>query len=120
MDCLFCKIVNNEIPSKTLYENDLVKVFLDIHPDNPGHALIIPKKHILDINDLDDESVLAITAAAKKMYPILEEKLKCDGLKCIQNNGLAQEVKHYHLHLLPIYKNIPKLSVDEVYEILTK
>ena len=54
------------------------------------------------------------------MYPILKEKLNCDGLKCIQNNGIAQEIKHYHLHLLPIYKNPPMLSVDEVYEILKK
>ncbi len=120
MDCLFCKIINNEVPSKTLYEDDFVKVFLDIHPDNPGHTLIIPKKHILDLNDLDNESVLHITNAAKKMYPILKEKLNCDGLKCIQNNGIAQEIKHYHLHLLPIYKNPPMLSVDEVYEILKK
>ena len=72
------------------------------------------------MSELDDEVTLHITNTAKKIYPLLKEKLNCDGLKCIQNNGLAQEIKHYHLHLLPIYKNTPKLNVDEVYEILTK
>ena len=119
-DCIFCKIIKGEIPCKKLYEDEHVLAFLDIHPDKPGHTLIIPKKHILDLTEMDKETIGYITEAAKKLFPILKEKLNFDGLKCVQNNGIIQEVKHYHLHLLPIYKNEPTLSLDEIYEILTK
>ena len=50
-NCIFCKIINNEIPSYTLYEDEMVKVFLDINPERPGHTLIIPKTHFVDINE---------------------------------------------------------------------
>lgn len=119
-ECLFCNIINNMIPSKTLYEDDVVKVFLDVSPLNPGHTLIIPKKHILDITQLDNDTHSHIHKTAKQMYKILTEKLKCDGVKLVQNNGICQEIKHYHLHLIPIYKNKPNLNIDEVYDILNK
>ena len=121
MDCLFCKIINNEIPSKTIYEDDIVKVFLDISPDSNGHMLIIPKKHYLDLMDIDDNTLSHIMDVARNMIKKLEEKLQVDGVTLIQNNGAVQEVKHYHLHLKPYYKVSQTIKpVEEIYEILTK
>lgn len=105
MDCLFCKIIEGNIPSKTIYEDDLVKVFLDINPNTNGHCLIIPKKHIVTIEEMDIELVTHILEVEKKIYRILKEKLNIEGLTIIQNNDLGQEVKHYHVHLIPRYQN---------------
>lgn len=121
MDCVFCKIIKGEIPSYTVYEDDLVKVFLDIQPNTNGHLLIIPKKHILDINDMDSVTFERILETSKKMYALLQEQLKVDGLTLVQNNGEVQEVKHYHMHLKPYYTEEQELKdVKEIYELLTK
>ncbi len=105
MDCLFCKIINGEIPSKTIYEDDLVKVFLDINPNSNGHSLIVPKKHLQDFRELDDELLLHIHKLINKLYPIYKEKLQCEGLTICNNTELGQEVKHFHVHLIPRYPN---------------
>ena len=115
MDCIFCKIINNEIPSYTIYEDDIVKCFLDVNPDSNGHTLIVPKRHIKDINDMDSETFNHIFKVTKKLKNILEEKLNIDGLTLVQNNGDIQEVKHFHLHLKPYYKNNEIDSVIDVY-----
>ncbi len=119
MDCIFCKIIKGEIPSYTVYEDQIVKVFLDINPDTNGHLLIIPKKHCLGLAEIDDNTLLHVMKIARKMETLLKEKLKIDGLTLIQNNGSVQEVKHYHLHLKPHYneKNVIK-PVDEIYNML--
>jgi len=104
MDCIFCKIINNEIPSYTLYEDMIVKVFLDVNPSTNGHSLIIPKKHYTNLVDIDIETLNHINKIAKEMYSLLKEKLNCDGLTISQNNDYGQEVKHYHMHLTPRYK----------------
>lgn len=117
MDCIFCKIVNGEIPSYTLYEDDIVKVFLDVNPDTNGHTLIVPKKHYTDLFDIDDNTLMHIMNTAKKINQLLSDKLHTDGLTLVQNNGLKQEIKHFHLHLKPQYKNEGKLlSVEEIYK----
>ncbi len=105
MDCLFCKIISGDIPSNTIYEDEIVKVFLDINPTSNGHCLIVPKKHYTNIEDIDLETLKYINEVAKKIYKKLKEKLNCEGLTLVQNNGLGQEVKHYHLHLVPRYTN---------------
>lgn len=105
MNCIFCKIMKNEIPSYTLYEDDIVRVILDINPSTNGDCMIIPKQHIENINDIDDHTYMHIFNIAKKMYPILKEKLNCKGLTLVQNNDLGQDIKHYHLHLTPRYEN---------------
>ena len=120
MNCIFCKIVSGEIPSYTIYEDEIVKVFLDINPDSNGHMLIIPKEHILDLEDIDNNTLIHIMEIAKKMKRLLEEKLNIDGLTLIQNNGEVQDVKHYHLHLKPYYKNKQeKKDPKDIYEILS-
>lgn len=105
MDCIFCKIINNEIPSYTLYEDDIVKVFLDIDPKTNGDTLIIPKKHFVNLVDIDLETLNHINKITKNMYSLLKEKLNCEGLTIIQNNDYGQEIKHYHVHLTPRYQN---------------
>ena len=103
-NCLFCKIIKGEIPSFTVYETDDVKVFMDINPMSKGHLLAIPKKHYTNLFDIDKEMLNKIDDAICKVYPILKEKLGAEGLTRIQNNELGQEVKHYHMHLVPRYK----------------
>ncbi len=117
MDCIFCKIVNGEIPSYTLYEDDTVKCFLDVNPNTNGHMLIIPKKHYTALKDIDLDVLTHIMKTAKLMEEKIMNKLNPEGLRLVQNNGFIQEVKHYHLHLIPVYKTEQKLlDVKEVYE----
>ena len=117
MNCIFCKIINGEIPSYKIYEDEVVFAFLDINPDSNGHTLIIPKKHYLDLTEIDNETLLHIMDTARKLKKLLEEKLNIDGLTLIQNNGDIQEVKHFHLHLKPYYKEKQQIiDVKEIYE----
>ncbi len=127
MDCLFCKIINGDIPCFKIYENDYVLAFLDINPDSDGHTLIIPKKHFTDINDIDENTLSEIFKASKVVKKLLEEKLHCDGITLLQNNGAVQEVKHFHLHLKPYYQNRKtnelikyKENINDPKEIYTK
>ena len=103
MDCLFCKIINGDIPSETIYEDDLVKVFLDINPTTNGDSLIVPKKHFKDFREVDDETLLHIDNIIKKLYPVYQEKLNCDGLTICHNMDYGQEIKHFHVHFIPRY-----------------
>ena len=121
MDCIFCKIINGEIPSKKIYEDDYAIAILDLHPAVDGHTLIIPKKHVVDMMDIDKETLMHVYNAAKKLTPILMEKLNKTAMSLRVNYGDSQEIKHFHMHLLPNYGlDKAKLSQDEVYEILTK
>lgn len=109
-DCIFCKIVNGDIPCMKVYEDDVCLAYLDINPDSDGHTLIIPKKHYKDIYDIPSDTLSHIYETAKKIMNILEEKLGCNGFTLVQNNGNIQEVKHYHLHIKPYYDN--KKSIE--------
>ena len=115
MDCIFCKIINNEISSYKIYENDMVLCFLDINPLSSGHTLIIPKKHFKDISDIDSEYLSSINDATKYVYNLLMSKLGPDGIRIVQNNGICQEIKHYHVHLIPVYNDMLDMNIEEVY-----
>ena len=112
---IFCKIVNGEIPSKCLYEDDLVMVIMDVNPSSNGHSLVIPKKHYKDLFDIEEDVLNHIMKIAKETALRLEEKLGCKGISLIQNNGISQEVKHFHLHLVPKYNNSKKMDIEEVF-----
>lgn len=105
MDCLFCKIINNEIGSVTIYEDDYVKVFLDINPTTNGDTLIVPKKHFKDFREVPNDILCHMEDVIKKLYPIYQEKLNCDGLTISHNTDYGQEIKHFHIHFIPRYKN---------------
>ena len=104
-DCLFCKITKGEVASETLYEDEIVKVFLDINPSTNGDCMIVPKKHVVTIEDLDDELILHMHKIALKMKALLTEKLNCAGLTIAINNGYGQDIKHFHMHLTPRYQD---------------
>ena len=129
MDCIFCKIINGEIPSYTIYEDENVKAFLDISPVANGHTLIIPKKHVENIYDADVETLKNIELASKVIGNLLKEKMGCTGITRMQNNEYGQDVKHYHMHIVPRYKddnlkvNFDNESIKEakeIYEIISK
>ena len=105
MDCVFCKIINGDIPSLTLYEDDLIKVFLDIKPTTNGDMLIVPKKHYENLFDLDEKLIPHILKVIKELNVLLKDKLDIDGLTLVQNNGEGQDIKHFHVHVTPRYKN---------------
>ena len=86
-DCIFCKIANGEIPSKTLYEDEDFRVILDLGPATRGHALILPKEHAANLYELPDETAAKAMILAKKMGARMVEKLHADGLNLVQNNG---------------------------------
>jgi histidine triad (HIT) family protein len=112
---IFCKIINGNIPSKKLYEDEGVIVIMDVNPTSNGHCLIIPKKHYQDLFDIDNETLNHIMRVAKDIGGKLEEKLGCDGITLIQNNGISQDVKHFHFHLVPKYNNSKKMDIDDVF-----
>ena len=118
-NCVFCKIINKELPCYNIYEDDMVLVFLSINPFSLGHTLIIPKKHFKDFKDIDIAYLNHILKITKNIYNLIDEKLKPDSIKLIQNNGTVQEVKHFHLHLIPLYNEKKEnKSLEEVYKIL--
>lgn len=105
-DCLFCKIIDGSIPSYTVYEDDKIKVFLDINPNNDGHLLVIPKEHKANLYEMDNDTLIyMLNIIREKLKPILSDKLNIDGLTISQNNDYGQEVKHFHIHVIPRYKN---------------
>ena len=105
-DCIFCKIINNELPSKTIYEDELIKIIMNINPATDGHLLVIPKKHLVNLWDTDNDTIThSLDVVREKIYPLLKEKLNCEGLTLAQNTELGQEIKHYHIHLIPRYLN---------------
>ena len=102
-DCIFCKIINKEIPSSIVYEDDEIIAFRDIHPVTPVHILVIPKKHITSLANLEKED----EAVVGKIYGVINKIAKQEGIlekgfrvivNCGEDGG--QEVQHLHFHLL--------------------
>lgn len=103
--CIFCKIVNKEIPSYCIYEDDLVMAFLDISQVTKGHTLIIPKEHYNNMLECDDEVLSHLIRVAKKLALHIMEKTEANGMNILSNvNEVAgQSVHHFHIHLIPRY-----------------
>ncbi len=110
-NCIFCKLAAGEIPTNTLYEDDKFRVILDLAPATKGHALILPKDHYANLYEIPDEVAGEVMCLAKKMAAIMTEKLGCDGFNLLQNNGEAggQTVFHFHMHLIPRYREDGKI-----------
>ena len=106
-NCIFCKIADGEIPSATIYEDEEFRAFLDLNPASRGHALIVPKEHFANLFEMDEEHLKKLIVLAQRIGKHMKEKLGCDGLNLVQNNGEAagQTVFHFHLHLIPRYKD---------------
>lgn len=106
-DCSFCKIARGKIPSATVYEDSHFRVILDVNPATKGHCLIIPKEHFDNIYDLDAETAGKLFSLATCIARAMRDALGCEGLNLVQNNGeiAGQTVFHFHLHLIPRYKD---------------
>lgn len=105
-DCIFCKIANGDIPSKTIYEDDDFRAILDIAPAAKGHVIILSKKHRDDMFELSDAECYKVYLIAKRVGVALKEVLNWDGINILQNNGsvAGQTVFHYHMHVIPRYE----------------
>ena len=111
-ECIFCKIGKGEIPCNKIYENEKFIVFLDIKPVCDGHLLIIPKEHIVWMQDASDEITTEIFKLTKKMMLTLKKGLQCD---YVQVGVVGNEIPHFHIHLMPRYNDIvfPNLPTYE-------
>ncbi len=108
-DCLFCKIVRREIPAQVVYEDGDTLAFLDINPINPGHTLVIPKKHSTDVFDIDEKEWSAVMRTSRTIAHALEKALQTDGVNLGMNNraGAGQVIFHAHVHVMPRFAADP-------------
>ena len=128
-NCIFCKIANGEIPSKTIYEDGDFRVILDLSPATKGHALILPKVHAANLYELPEDVAGKVLPVAKVVSSNMKEKLNCAGLNLVQNNGevAGQTVMHFHMHVIPRYEGdgqnlnwVPGESTPEELEAIAK
>lgn len=107
MDCIFCKIAKGKIPSFKVYESNNVLSFLDINPLTKGHCLVIPKEHFENIFYIDKNILEEVISVGKIVSEKINKNLNSDGIRLSQSNGkvAGQEVMHFHLHIIPRYKD---------------
>lgn len=105
-DCIFCKLASGEFSSATVYEDDDFRAILDIAPAAKGHIIILPKKHMADLLEIDSDVASKALMVASKIAKAQKKALKCDGINLLQNTGTAawQSVFHLHIHLIPRYE----------------
>lgn len=105
-NCIFCKIIDKEINSNILYEDNDFQVILDSAPATYGHAILLTKKHYKNFFELDEETAKKLLPVAKKVSKAMKKVLNCSGFNLLQNNGelAGQTVFHFHLHLIPRYE----------------
>lgn len=104
-DCIFCKIANGNIPSATVYEDELFRVILDMGPASRGHALILPKEHFPDVCELEEPYASRALQLGGRIGKAMMQSLGCTGFNLVQNNGKSagQTVFHFHMHVIPRY-----------------
>lgn len=105
--CIFCKIVKGDIPSSVIYEDENVKVILDIAPAAKGHAILLVKEHVANVFELPADLAAKVFAVVPKVATAIKEELGCDGMNILQNNGVeaGQTVFHLHIHFIPRWKD---------------
>ena len=129
-NCIFCKIIAGEIPSRTVYEDEGYKAIMDVSPASKGHVIVLPKNHASNVFEISEEGLSGAMIVAKKVAAMLKEKLGCDGVNILQNNGEAagQTVFHLHVHVIPRYKgdtvnitwqHLDDMDLDAVHNIIT-
>jgi histidine triad (HIT) family protein len=108
-DCIFCKIVAGELPSRRVDEDERTIAFMDISPATRGHALVIPREHSRDLTEIEPEDLTAVSLAAQRLARRAKDVLGADGVNLINSCGpLAwQTVFHFHMHVIPRYKGDP-------------
>ena len=103
MDCIYCKIINEDIPSYKVYEDEKVIAFFDILPVSPGHTIVVPKHHVADVENLDEGDLIAMTKVVKKIGKAMLDGLGVKGYSVYLDNKSAanQHVSHVHFHVVP-------------------
>ena len=119
-NCVFCKIISGVFSSTTVYEDDNFKAIFDISPASKGHTLVLAKKHVENIFEMDEAIAANGLSVISKIATAIKEALSCDGINIIQNNGEAagQTVNHLHFHIIPRFNNDGVIStwVNKSYE----
>ena len=105
-DCIFCKIIAGELPATQIWEDEKTQVFLTIAPVNPGHMLVVPKEHHVNVFDLPEETFAAMARTSQKMAGVVKAALNTEDVNIYMNNGKdsGQVVFHSHIHIIPRYK----------------
>ena len=124
-NCIFCKVGKGEIPHNRISENENFVAFLDIHPLSKGHTLIIPKKHVVWMQETDDDTISKIFVFSKKLMQKIKSGLNCDYVQVVVE---GENVAHFHIHLIPrysgdkliAYPEPKKYEKDEEKEIISK
>jgi histidine triad (HIT) family protein len=105
VNCLGCNLANKNELVYVVYEDENVCCFLDHEPFNEGHTLILPKKHFHDVDELDEATAKSIMAASILLSKAIKELYHPDGITVCQNGGIFNELTHYHMHVVPRYKD---------------
>lgn len=113
-DCIFCQIINGSIPSSKIYEDEQVLAFLDISQTTPGHTLLIPKKHVKDLLEMDEQTASNTFSRLPMLARAVQKATKAEAMNIVNNNGslAGQTVFHSHIHLLPRYSHEDGLSIQ--------
>jgi histidine triad (HIT) family protein len=108
-DCLFCKIVAGDVPATIVAEDERTMSFMDINPATRGHALVVPRRHAVDLLAVADEDLSACAAAARRLAARAKDALGADGVNLLNSCGSAawQTVFHFHVHVIPRYRDDP-------------
>lgn len=114
VECIFCDITKGKIHSYKIYENSHTFAFLDINPRNPGHALVVPKKHYETIFDIPEKDVCNLFKSVKKVSAAIKKGMKADGISIAQSNETAagQEIHHIHVHVIPRFSPEDPVSIE--------
>lgn len=119
---IFTRLIEKELPSFCIYEDEMVFAFLDIHPITPGHTLIVPKKQVEFVWDLDEQDYAAVMKVTKKLAAHLRSQLK---VRFIGEQIIGVDVPHAHVHLVPFntvdeYRHVPDPNAEPDFETLAK
>ena len=109
-DCIFCKVLNGDIPSEKVLEDEHAIAVMDINPWTRGHAVVIPRRHAANIFEIEDDELSAVILAAKRLATQMRDTLLgCDGVNLLQSNGAVawQTIFHLHFHVIPRYEGDP-------------
>jgi diadenosine tetraphosphate (Ap4A) HIT family hydrolase len=109
-DCIFCKIISGQSEASIVFRDDLVTVFMDIHPVNPGHLLVVPNEHASSIDDVPEDACARMFIVGRRMARALRQSgLRCEGVSLLLADGAAagQDVFHSHLHVIPRFQGNP-------------
>jgi histidine triad (HIT) family protein len=103
-ECIFCQIIQKQLPASVIYEDEYVVAFLSNHPVNEGHTLVVPKKHHSNIYEISEDETAYLFKIVKRVALAVRDSVEAEGIRIVQNNGEAagQVVFHLHVHVIPM------------------